>query len=713
MTVQAGDAVRIDFQVGGLAEVQRALQGVGKALGELEKRAVGGARLQEQAQRKTAQAHERAGRDAVRIAEKIARDEQRTLEKAEREKTRTVEKAERDRARLRENAIKAHSKYVVQQAEAETRARDRMNQALGRGIGRGVGGVLGGGAKIAGVVMGVGGGFGIASALGTEIQNRAKASEIAIQSNGAMTGEQVYGKASSAGTAHGKETSEVLGGLDQFLAKSGDASMATKTLDDLLKLSNATGASFEDLSRVAGQIFASDKTQSAAELVQLMRDLGAQGRAASVDMKELAQYAARLSGGGAEFGGRLSENARALGGLAQLSVAKGGATNSAEATESVLSLGLDINEHSDRFKALGITPTGKDGKLRSVTDLIRESVSATNGDKGQLMELYGRRSYRAVTGYANAFLDAKAGGATKEQALAKADAALAEFAKATLSAGQIDRENSKRMEEADKQLASVLNDLRSVVGAELLPEMKRMIPTLRDSVPAFARLLHSVVELAGFFASHPFAGLGAAIGANIAKEIVAARLGDALQNAIKTQTGASFAAGLGIAAAAITIEQAGEILIDKLAKEDVDKDRGAVASNNSALNLAGELRHDLESGTADPAKLKKAQELANKLRVQLAQQGEDLGSGGSGFATAGGAIDTLLNPKAAQVLAQKQYADQARAFETTAAALRMLEEAAKKTAGAMPGVRQPTGFHRDEPGRSEPLTSPRRGGASR
>ena len=103
-------------------------------------------------------------------------------------------------------------------------------------------------------------------------------------------------------------------------------------------------------------------------------------------------------------------------------------------------------------------------------------------------------------------------------------------------------------------------------------------------------------------------------------------------------------------------------VIDKLAKEDVEKDRGAVASNNSALNLAGELRHDLESGTADPAKLKKAQELANKLRVQLAQQGDDLGSGGSGFATAGGAIDTLLNPKAAQALAQKQYADQARAF---------------------------------------------------
>lgn len=645
-------------------------------------------------------------REVTRATERESMRRQQVAERAARQEAATMARWERQKETIRRNSAVAAGRIAIRESEAEQHARAKLRSTIGAGVGRGVSAVLGGGARLAGVALGVGGGFAISSAVGSEVSNRGKASEIAIQSEGKLSGAQVYDAASAAGTAYGKGTSEVLSGVDQFIAKSGSPEMAMKTMGELLKLSNATGASFEDLGRVAGQIFASDKTQSAEKLVQLMRDLGAQGRAASVDMRELAEYAARISGGAAEFGGDKGGVMRTLGGLAQLAAAKGGATSAAEATESVLSLGLDVNAHADKFTSRGIKTRDKDGMLLAPEEIIRSAVTKTKGDKDALLDMFGRRSYRAVAGFANTYLEAKgegkAQGLTGEKleayAVGKAEAALAEFAKATISATQVNAENATRMKEADKQLESVMNDLRTAVGRELVPEITKAVPVVAKLAPQFSSLLKNAVALANWFADNPLKGIGAALSVAIAKEVAAAQLANVFNKAISTSLGS----GLSIAAASIAITNAGMIAIDTLADKDVRRDKAAGRRQREALNIAGQLRADLERGEVDPAKLAKAKE------ISAALQG-DVAAGPSATKTAGAALSSGLATATFGFVGDSSgaaFSEHARAAQTAKEALDLLTKSAQEASSALEnGKANPSA-----PARNAPLSGGPRGG---
>lgn len=740
------ESVRINFAVGALAEVQRALSSLESAFLRLDRasqRSFGQAskdrtssvkreageqvRAVDKSQREQEKIAQRSAKDAERTAKALTR----TLEKEERERTRTAERWAKQREQIQRNSAAAAGRIAIRHAEEEARSLNRFRSGVGGQLGGSVRGAISTTTRLAGAAMGIGGGFAVADAVGRDIKLRGKSRELSIQSGGEISAERAYGAATQGGVTYGKDATEVMEGLDRFVAKSGNVKMATEVMADLLQLSNATGASFNELAEVAGQMFASDKTQSAKELGDVMRDLAAQGRAASVDMRELAQYGARLSGGAQEFGlgGAKNRNGiiRQLGGLAQLAAAKGGASSAAEATESVLSLGLDVNEHADKFKDLGIKTHGADGMLLSPEAIIKGAVSKTRGNKTELMEMFGRRSYRAVAGYANTYLDAKKefgakgvkGAALEDASLKKADALLAEFAKVTITRDQVGKENALRMSEADKQLEASMQALRNEVGKELVPELARLVPALKDLVPLFAQVMHGFGTFVRWFSENPLAGLGAIVAGLVAKDIAGAAIGAAVKNAVMASmsgggvASAAGAAGRGLAtagAAGAALWTVGNAV--SLGFDVADTSGRAEVIQGRALGAVDLFTRQIEQGKATPEQIARAKAIQSELSTNV-DAARSRGAGGLGGAAtsfvlgvgataAGGAFGTgEAAQKRAADDAVLKGADQVEASaKRLAAALSALEEQARKTAIA-------------DPSRNSSMADPQRGGASR
>lgn len=750
-----GDTIRIDFQVGALAEVQRALQTVEKALVRLDSvatksagrsmsertRTVKGELSQQvREQEKAARDAERIARNAARVAQTLAKERTKQEAIEAKERTKIAEREERDKA-------KAAARYLTEARQArerlerrsanEARNGDRVRDRVGGAAGRLVSNAVGTTTKLAGVALGLGGGFTIADALGSDIRLRGKARELSIQSEGSVSADQVYGMATRGGVQYGRSAEEMVGGLDRFYAKAGDMNMAVKMMGELAELANATGASFNDLSEVAGQFFASDKTMSAEQLAQAMRDIAIQGRLASVDMRELAQYGARLTGAAALFApganGTRLDTVRKLGGLTQIAAAKGGATTAAEATESILSMGLDINEHADRFKELGINFADKNGQLNDPLSIIRQAVDKTNGNSGALTELFGRRSFRAAAGYATVFNDARARGASKQDALAAADKQVNEYAAATMTREQAARESAQRNAEVDRQLEIAMTELHNAVGKELTPEIVKLIPHLRELIPLFGKAVHQLGRFIGWFAENPLQGLGAIVAAAVVKDLALAGIGAAVKSAIVAALGAAgfgnaaggaaggvasgaagagagvgalgtaLAAGVGGAAGAVV----GGVNLYNTLSEQEQALQGASGVAGKAAFL-GAMTRRINSGTATPEDIARAKAISEGLSTDIA----------SAKAAGGDSKVTQYTSAMASVLTGNVFGSRDRSNAASAGAVTLMngetEATVKRFNDALANAANKlAAFSSADPARNSPMTDPRRGGTSK
>jgi len=752
-----GDTIRIDFQVGALAEVQRALQTVEKALVRLDSvatksagrsmsertRTVKGELSQQvREQEKAARDAERIARNAARVAQTLAKERTKQEAIEAKERTKIAEREERDKA-------KAAARYLTEARQArerlerrsanEARNGDRVRDRVGGAAGRLISNAVGTTTKLAGVALGLGGGFTIADALGSDIRLRGKARELSIQSEGSVSAEQVYGMATRGGVQYGRSSEEMVGGLDRFYAKAGDMNMAVKMMGELAELANATGASFNDLSEVAGQFFASDKTMSAEQLAQAMRDIAEQGRLASVDMRELAQYGSRLTGAAALFapganGNRL-DTVRKLGGLTQIAAAKGGASSAAEATESVLAMGLDINEHADRFKELGINFADKNGQLNDPLSIIRQAVDKTNGNSGALMELFGRRSFRAAAGYATVFNDARRGGASKADALAAADKQVNEYAAATMTREQAARESAQRNAEVDRQLEMAMTELHNAVGKELTPEIVKLVPKLRELIPLFGKAVHQLGRFIGWFAENPLQGLGAIVAAAVVKDLALAGIGAAVKSAIVAALGAAgfgnaaggaaggvasgaagagagvgagalgtaLAAGVGGAAGAVV---GGVNLYNTLSEQEQALQGAHGVVGKSAF--LGAMTRRINEGTATPEDIARAKAISEGLSTDIA----------SAKAAGGDSKVTQYTSAMASVLTGNMFGSRDRSNAASAGAVTLMngetEATVKRFNDALANAANKlAAFSSADPARNSPMTDPRRGGTSK
>lgn len=493
-------------------------------------------RQEEKAARESERTHQRSLDYVANLRRRYFEQQQREEERAEQKRLRTIERSNRQAESL--------ARASAERTEANRRRiAGSVASTVTSSVGSGVTRLMG----AASMVTGIMGGFTLADSAQRGLDTRGAAADLANQSGRKVAASDILANASRVGTQFGADTMSVIGGLDAFVAKSGDVQAGMQGLAQLVELATATGADLRELSQTAGIIHMG--TGNMAETMRQMRVLAGAGREGSVDMRELSQYAGRISSGANQFvskGAAFSQ----LSAVVQQAAATGGATAAPEATEAVTRLSTDVIEHRARFDSLGIKTVDKSGKyLLDPKEIIKESIIKTKGDSSLLLELFGKQSIRAVAGFQDIYNRA-GGGQAGEEAM---EAAFRKFEKAELSEVTVRQDAASRMQEADKQFAAVMNELREKVAAELIPVLIQLAPQIRELIPAFVDLVKAGVDFATWLKDNPLKGIGAIMAAQVTADLAAAGLGQVITSgltAVFARLGGSVAtAGAGVAAA--------------------------------------------------------------------------------------------------------------------------------------------------------------------
>lgn len=568
-----------------------------------------------------------------RMEERIQRDLVRFRERAERDKTRALERWSRQREQIQTRSALMAGRMASREAREEVAARNRFARTVGTTVGGTVSRLGNAAVGLAGTALTLGGGFTIADAVRTEARDRGRAADLALASGGGKSAKELKERASAVGIQFGMSTENVLEGLDQFVAKSGDVKAGFDALSDLVELATATGADLGELSRTAGIVQVS--TGDSKATMGVMREMAGMGRAGSVDMRELAEYASRITSGATKFSDKRSAMT-ALGAIVQQSAATGGSTGAAEATEAITSLGADIYKNEKDFSAIGMKVRDKSGKfLKDPMEIIKESIVRTGGDEKKLQGLFGLRSIRAVSGYADVFKraseDAKAHGATAAGArtagLEAMDAAFKKFAKAALDEEQVKKEAAARAAEADKQYESALTALREAVGTQLVPELTKLIPVVKELIPQIANMTRKGIEFVKWLTDNPVKGIGAIVLGAIAKDLAVAGIGAGVRVALTSLINGAMAAGGvttpvgGAAAAGTAAAGVGAALSIGSAVQVGSATYGAIDDTNQELrgdiSEAGAISKRLRTGRLTPAQQAEERAKAAQKMMQI------------------------------------------------------------------------------------------------
>jgi len=571
--------VEILFSVPNFRDVQSAIGNVQSSLDKLSRAGQSAhdraAKAADKSFKDTAKAADKSSREATRAVDREAREqirirnavnqlEVKSWQEKERAKTRSLNEEARKRANAEKATFQesktAHERLV---RDAESRAR-----SFGRAGGGAVTRALGTAGRIAGTVAAIGGGFTIADALGKGIRDETTSGIIfrgAANKGGFGSSKEVKDLAQATAIKTGGTTEEMLAGLDQFVRKTGDLGAARNMLEDMAKMSAATGTNFADLGNTAAEV--QNQLQDPKKTLEVMRALIGQGMAGAIDIKDLGQYGGRLAASAAQYEGGLAGNIESFGAIAQLAKKLGGATDTAEATESVARLSSDMAKHESGFKAIGVDVFADKGKtkFRNAEDVITESVVKSGGNMTILKELFGERSIRAAIGAQVAY--ANAGGGSAGEAAIRGQFSSLKSNTPTQSA--IDKGAAEAMEERQRKINVALEKLGKVFDEQLGPLIPKLVEKLIELIPAIESMLK-------FFTNQSaWVGVGALVGAALVAEIATAGIG------------AGVGAALTAVIKAITVPAAASSVASVIGSAGMSAAGGAAAAGAGTATGAG------------------------------------------------------------------------------------------------------------------------------
>ena len=694
--------VVVNFQVGGVAQVQQAFRTIDASLARLEKNSGSGARREVNAREREyarmVKDFERGERQRVKDAEKAAKDSARATEREAKEKIRAMQSADRMIAQAHREAQREMAREEAQrnrEAMAWLRRREAeemasMNRAraarerMGRTVGNAVSRTLTrGAASVASGVLSLGGGFSIQGAMQQGMSDRGLAADITqsgflphgtkVENQRKRSTDEVLGAAQSAAVSYGFQTNTALAGLQKFVGISGDLDTGMKLLPKFAELARATGSSMDDIAEAAGNVSLNlgglDKDGS--KTMDVLRGMAGQGKLGAVEMRDFAGQIAKISAAAGKFDGDLATNMLKMAALAQEARGEGGAFSASVAANAVtgFTTTLKTSARVAAFQGVGIDVYADKGKtkLKAPEELIEQALVKTGGDQLKMNALFKNiMGDRAVEGFAKRFNEA--GGGQKG-----IDAVRGRFRELTEGTAMTEAEVSvaaqQRSQEADVKFEQAMERLRIVVADRGVPALEKLIPLIEQIIPTVAAML-------SWFSENPWRGIGAIVGAAIAKDLAAAGLGKLMEKAFASAGKMAFTIG----AAAVAIE-AGTIAIDKLFAAKDEAQRADVGGDLSASNTASALLAAKREGRLTPQQLQHAEQQAARLRNELDEKKKNFGKN-----TASGFMDDVVgvfDSEAKKDLQTSRVANETASMKRTAESLQMLDEAIKKATASI------------------------------
>ncbi len=735
--------VYIDFIVRGIPNVQRALKTVQDAALAAERANTSRARSestqrqriadqeakakirammkadrwQKQAQDKAIRETEKAARDEVRIAERKAKDVQRIKDREFRDLERWAARSE---------ALQKRADFVRERDEM--RNRRRFASHIG---GAAVGGLTSSAGRItrmslatAGLVGQLGGGFSIADSVQRNIKNSGAVADLlnaGVNANSAIAGNRKKRSAGEvnavldvASTQFGQERSQGIEGLRAFAGTTGDIETGMKLLPRLAELSVATGTKLEDMAAAAGKAglnfdTMTDSSAKAEKIMEVMRTAAGQGKAGTVEIKDMAVQMGKLVATSNKFTGNNVENLAKMGMLAQFAAGGGGAWSASSAATSVTAFGATFGKAArvDAFKAAGVDVFSDKGhtKLRAPEQIIADAFEKTKGDQVAVSKLFGSAmSMRAINKFGDAFQNGYTNQEGKKLTGREAILGMAKdlTSNASMSKGDVSDAAASKMQEADAQMARIREEFDKAVREKIIPTLLKLVPQFEKlaqmlpdivgkALPAFVDLIKTVGDFVSrnrewvdWMASNPIPVI---VGAELAKALGPAVLGEAMKIGISKAFGdagmglkgvfGNLAAAAGIASAALIAIQAGKSAIDAEYKGyDANTNRSNVDQGDAATLTAR-----LRNGTASAAERQEAAQMVGKLRGDRDQMEKD--QQGGFFKKVGRGLAGLTDEgKQAQADEEK---NNAQALSNLTTSIKQLETALRDNTGATKG----------------------------
>ena len=719
--------VVIQLQVHGVAEIQAAMRTVGQAILQQETAAnrVAGRAGDERVKvaKREATERERIAKTIAEASQGAYRTDGRAFEDAERKKTKTAEAQARQRARIVETSATMAGRYAAQQANleiAEMRrvqaARERMARGFGGQVTKTVGGLFQSATNMVGSGMAIGAGFAVADAAR---QSLSAERQSIMLSNSAYNPldpntrrrdpRELMGKAGAVGVGANMSKTDVLKGLTDYVRLSSDASILDTNNGgalELAKLAKATGTDFGELMKMAGNARVQNKDLDAGGLMTLMRSVVGQGKAGAVELEDLAKHGGEIMATSGQYAGDQTANQGRLLGLAQFGRR---VTDTAEASTSVRNFAADISRHADALEGAGVKVKARDanGKvtrgLADPAEIIANMMAATGGDAGKLGKMgVGERSMKlfnaAALVYNPAYDAAKGTDAERRKIAASAvRKEISGLEGASYSQKDIDDDFAAVMKGTSERFEKAVLTIQDVLQEKLTPWIERFADKLPELLPKLERLIDGAARVADWFASNPFAGIGAIVLASIVKDLAAAAIGEAAKGAIVRLIAGGGAGGVGGAAGALASPVGGALALGVASAAVVGNAELKYAAGQDA---AADVAAKVDAYKRDPTN-------PNAMSPEAAQAIVDQSKGRLGKA---GVLDQVGNIIASPVseTASKQYGQYKmdQAIVDSDAIRKAIADAV--AAGATEASRRGSG---NDPARSLPQMHPGRGGA--
>lgn len=538
------------------------------------------------------------------------------------------ERHQREMARRQREGARQAEREEERERNRRQRASERRLERVSGATVNGLGGIV---RRGAGVASDLARGAGIDFGLGNALQQRFDLEKRAIDLSNASFMPGASGVAGQrqdprglmtdvqrAANATALDVSTAMEGLQAFVGKTGDLATGRAVLKDMAVLARATGGELNDIVSAAGDVAANlgevgekfkTPEEKAKAVSAVMAALAAQGKVGAVEMKDLASQMAKLASAAPQFAGPVEQSMAAMGALAQMARAKGGAASATQATTSVQGFVATFGKAARRkeFKAAGVNIEDKNGMLLDPEEIIVNALKATKGSTAGMNKLFMDAGAQRVTrGFKNLYTQAEAEKPGSGEAAVRAE--FARLKKASMSQDEQSDSFQAAMRSDSAQAQLLKNQFEKQLGdaiEQVTPQLIRLAPVAADVVRAFG-------GLAGWAVNNPFQAMTAALGVSLTKA-----LGEEMMRAatarVVSSAGASLMPGafsmgglqgasaagtalrtagaaLAITAAAVTIASVGMMAIDKVMSEQDAGKKDVYGEDMEAISAASRLR---------------------------------------------------------------------------------------------------------------------------
>ena len=193
---------------------------------------------------------------------------------------------------------------------------------------------------------------------------------------------------------------EVLGAIEQIVERTGDLDLARRNIANIAMTLQATGAAGQDIGAMMADMSEIFGIKNPGEMLAQLDTLVVQGKAGAFTLQSLASKGSRVSAAYASMGRTGKSAVQEMGALLQVSMmGTGEADVAATAFESTL---RDLVSNRDKLEGLGVDlfdpeklAQGKE-EARSIPQVLKEIVKATNGNVSEFSEVFGDESRRLV-----------------------------------------------------------------------------------------------------------------------------------------------------------------------------------------------------------------------------------------------------------------------------------------------------------------------------